>query len=56
MLTLAVKGNTLYADSWSDLVTLDISNPQSVVAKIFSAMYFPIAPFIIPMEMSIQIP
>lgn len=30
---LAVTGNTLYADLYSDLVTLDISNPASVVVK-----------------------
>lgn len=28
---IAVKGNTLYADLYSDLVTLDISNPLNVV-------------------------
>jgi hypothetical protein len=28
---LAVKGNTLYADLYTDLVTLDISNPLNVV-------------------------
>lgn len=38
---LAVKGSTLYADSWSDLVTLDISNPQDVVAKSFLNNVFP---------------
>ncbi|WP_162915650.1 LVIVD repeat-containing protein [Paraflavitalea soli] len=38
---LAVKGNTLYADSWSDLVTFDISNPQEVVAKNFLNNVFP---------------
>ncbi|TDH27962.1 hypothetical protein EXU57_05720 [Segetibacter sp. 3557_3] len=30
---LAVKGNTLYADLYTDMVTLDISNPQQVVVK-----------------------
>ena len=38
---LAVTGNTLYADSYSDLVTFDISNPQSVVAKKFNNNAFP---------------
>jgi hypothetical protein len=38
---LAVNGNTLYADSWSDLVTFDISNPQEVVAKSFVNNVFP---------------
>lgn len=38
---LAVKGNTLYADSWSDLVTFDISNPQDVVTKNFLNNVFP---------------
>ena len=28
---LAVKGNTLYADLYTDLVTLDISNPLNVM-------------------------
>ena len=30
---MAVKGNTLYADSYSDLVVLDISNPVEVSLK-----------------------
>ena len=30
---LAVKGNRLYADLYTDLVTLDISNPLNVVKK-----------------------
>ncbi|MFL5740032.1 MAG: LVIVD repeat-containing protein [Flavisolibacter sp.] len=30
---LAVKGNTLYADMFSDLVAIDISNPRAVVLK-----------------------
>jgi hypothetical protein len=38
---LAVKGTILYADSYSDLVTLDISNPQQVVAKNFLNNVFP---------------
>lgn len=32
-LDLAVKGNTLYADNYRDLVTLDISNPAKVQVK-----------------------
>jgi hypothetical protein len=38
---LAVTGNTLYADSYSDLVTFDISNPLAVVAKKFNNNAFP---------------
>lgn len=38
---LAVRGNTLYADSWSDLVSFDISNPQQVTAKNFLSSVFP---------------
>lgn len=38
---LAVKGNTLYADSWGDLVAFDISNPQNIVAKSFLDNVFP---------------
>ncbi len=30
---LAVKGNTLYADLYTDLVAIDITNPQNVVLK-----------------------
>lgn len=37
---LAVKGNTLYADSYGDLVTFDISNPKQVVAKKFTNSVF----------------
>lgn len=32
---LAVAGNTLYADSYADLVAFDISNPKQVTAKKF---------------------
>ena len=32
-LDLAVKGNTLYADNFRDLVTLDITNPANVQVK-----------------------
>lgn len=38
---LAVKGNTLYADSYSDLVSFDISDPKAVVAKNFNDNVFP---------------
>lgn len=42
---LAVKGNTLYADLYTDLVAIDISNPQNVVVKkivpgVFPARYY----------------
>jgi hypothetical protein len=32
---LAVKGNYLYADSYSDLVVLDVSNPGNITSKKF---------------------
>lgn len=40
-LDLAVKGNTLYADNYRDLITLDISNPakaqvKKITEKVFS--------------------
>ena len=38
---IAVKGNTLYADFYTDLVTLDISNPSSVIVKKISDNIFP---------------
>jgi hypothetical protein len=38
---LAVKGNTLYADLYTDLVTLDISNPLDVVKKSIVDGVFP---------------
>ncbi|MEO8108843.1 MAG: hypothetical protein ABI594_02370 [Ginsengibacter sp.] len=42
---IAVKGNTLYADLYTDLVTLDISDPANVVKKnildgVFPAVFF----------------
>jgi hypothetical protein len=42
---IAVKGNTLYADLYTDLVTLDISNPLNVAVtkitnKVFAARYY----------------
>ena len=38
---LALKGNTLYADSYSDLVTLDISDPLNVVLKKYTENVLP---------------
>ena len=38
---LAISGNTLYADAYGDLVTLDISNPVNVVARDFKSFVFP---------------
>lgn len=38
---LAIKGNTLYADLYTDLVTLDISNPLHVVVKKYNEGVFP---------------
>jgi hypothetical protein len=38
---MAVIGNTLYADSYSDLVAFDITNPKNVVAKKFLNNIFP---------------
>ena len=38
---LAVKGNVLYADSYSDLVTFDISDPKAVTAIKFADNAFP---------------
>lgn len=38
---MAVKGNTLYADAYGDLVSFDISDPLNVVAKQFTANVFP---------------
>lgn len=38
---LAVKGNILYADSYSDLVSFDISNPKAVTAKNIVDNVFP---------------
>ncbi len=42
---IAVKGNTLYADLYSDLVTLDISNPlnvgkKKIIDNVFSHRYY----------------
>src|SRR5258706_7483184 len=38
---MAVKGNTLYADAYGDLVTFDISDPLNAKAKEFTANVFP---------------
>ncbi|HEY4935346.1 MAG TPA: hypothetical protein VII44_02135, partial [Puia sp.] len=38
---MAIKGNTLYADAYGDLVSFDISDPLNVVAKNFAANVFP---------------
>ncbi|HYF30678.1 MAG TPA: hypothetical protein VD993_06140 [Chitinophagaceae bacterium] len=38
---LAVKGNTLYADAYTDLVTLDITNPLQVAVKSIKGNAFP---------------
>ena len=39
---LALKGNTLYADSYSDMITLDISDPLKVVLKKYTENVLPI--------------
>jgi hypothetical protein len=38
---MAIRGNTLYADAYGDLVTFDISDPKNVIAKNFAANVFP---------------
>lgn len=40
-LDIAVKGNILYADMYTDMVTLDITNPSNVIVKKFSDNIFP---------------
>ena len=40
-LDMAVKGNILYADFYTDLVAIDITNPQQVVVKKFAENVFP---------------
>jgi hypothetical protein len=40
-LDLAVKGNALYADLYTDLVTLDITDPLNVVVKKYNEGVFP---------------
>lgn len=38
---LAIKGNSLYADSYGDLVTFDISDPAKAITKDFETNVFP---------------
>ncbi len=38
---MAVRGNYLYADCYTDLVTIDISNPQNIILKSFINGVFP---------------
>lgn len=38
---IAISGNTLYADAYSDLVTFDITNPRNPVTKKFTTNVFP---------------
>ncbi|MGC4104497.1 LVIVD repeat-containing protein [Ferruginibacter sp.] len=38
---IAIKGNILYADFYTDLVAMDISNPLNVVVKKFVSNVFP---------------
>jgi hypothetical protein len=38
---MAIKGNTLYADAYGDLVSFDISDPLNVKAMQFTANVFP---------------
>lgn len=40
-LDMAVKGNILYADFYTDLVAIDITNPQQIVVKKFTENIFP---------------
>lgn len=40
-LDIAVKGNTLYADMYTDLVTIDIANPLQIVVKKITDGIFP---------------
>lgn len=40
-LDIAVKGNTLYADLYADLVTVDISNPMQVQFRKYTSAVFP---------------
>ena len=38
---LAIKGNSLYADAYGDLVTFDISDPAKAITKDFATYVFP---------------
>lgn len=40
-LDMAVKGNILYADLYTDLVAIDITTPQQIVVKKFTENIFP---------------
>lgn len=40
-LDMAVKGNTLYADLYTDLVTIDITNPLNIAVKKYIEGVFP---------------
>jgi hypothetical protein len=40
-LDIAVKGNILYADLYTDLVAIDITNPEQIVVKKFTENIFP---------------
>jgi hypothetical protein len=40
-LDMAVKGNILYADFYTDLVAIDITNPEQIVVKKFTESVFP---------------
>jgi len=40
-LDMAVKGNILYADIYTDLVAIDITTPQQIVVKKFTENIFP---------------
>ncbi|TMI94706.1 MAG: hypothetical protein E6H08_08225 [Bacteroidetes bacterium] len=40
-LDMAVKGNILYADLYTDLVAIDITDPQQVIVKKFTENIFP---------------
>jgi hypothetical protein len=38
---MAIKGNTLYADAYGDLISFDITDPLNAVAKNFATNVFP---------------
>jgi len=40
-LDIAVKGNILYADFYTDMVAIDITNPQQTIVKKFTENIFP---------------
>ena len=40
-LDIAVKGNILYADFYTDMVAIDITNPQQIIVKKFTENIFP---------------